>query len=130
MLAEDSEVWTAYLKDPIKPISEVWYDLHVGGPVSAVGGPESLEGRVAAGVTRKRIDVVAHVGVGYWVIEIKPQGSMLALGQALCYSRLFDAEYSPGGAVIPVVICWKCDPDLVDDFEYNGVTVIEVASPA
>ena len=129
MMAEDTEVWTEYLKNPITPISEVWYDLHVGGPVAAAGGPESLEGRVVAGVTRKRIDVVAHVGAGYWVIEIKPIGSALALGQALSYARMFADEYSPAGEVVPVVICHHCDADLVYDFEAAGVSVIETGPP-
>ena len=129
MLAEDTDVWTEYLKSPIAPIKEVWYDLHVGGIPELDVGVGELEKQVAAGVMRKRIDVVAHVGGGYWVIEIKPVGSMLALGQVLAYARLFDSEYKPEGEVVPVVICNKVDPDLVDDFEAAGVAVIEVGSP-
>lgn len=126
MLAEDTEVWTEYLKAPIAPIKEVWYDLHVGGIPELDAGAGALERKVAAGVMRKRIDVVAHVGGGYWVIEIKPYGSMLALGQAFCYARLFAAEFTPAGEVVPIVVCNHVDPDLLDDFEAAGVGVIEV----
>lgn len=129
MLAEDTAVWSAYLADPIAPIKEVWYDLHVGKAVSVDGGPDGLLARVSAGVTRKRIDAVAAVGGGYWVIEIKPFGSMLALGQVLTYTRLFIQEYRPVGEVWPVVICYEVDADLVDQFNAAGVAVIEVGSP-
>ncbi|MBA7681718.1 hypothetical protein ES703_90058 [subsurface metagenome] len=126
LLAEDTAVWTAYLKAPIVPIKKVWYDVHVGGAVSVPAGPDSLEGRISAAVTRKRIDVVAAVGGGYWVIEIKPFGSMLALGQALSYTRLFIEEYRPAGEVWPVVVCSEVDADLIDEFEAAGVVVITV----
>jgi len=127
MMAEDTDVWSKYLADPVVPIKEVWYDVHVGGAVEVPGGPESLEGRIAAGITRKRIDVVCRVGGGYWVVEVKPYGSMLALGQVLSYSRLFAADYRPDGEVIPVVVCLNADPDLIDEFETAGVLVIAVS---
>lgn len=126
MMAEDTEVWSRYLKDPIAPIKEVWYDVHCGKAVTPVEEADLLSARIAAGISRKRIDVVAAVGGGYWVIEVKPFGSMLALGQVLAYSRLFTAEYAPPGEVWPVVVCYSVDPDLIDEFEAAGVAVIEV----
>lgn len=126
LLAEDTEVWTAYLKDPVAPIKEVWYDVHVGEPVKVLDETDELSRRVAAGVSRKRIDVICRVGGGFWVVEIKPFGSMLALGQVLSYTRLFIAEYAPDGEVWPVIVCNNVDPDLVDDFEAAGVAVITV----
>lgn len=126
MMAEDTEVWTKYLKNPIAPIKEVWYDLHVGSPLELKPWASKIEKQIAAGVYRKRIDVVAHVGGGYWVIEVKPIAKMNALGQAIAYARLFAVEFSPPGEVVPVVVCDHCDPDLLDDFENAGVGVIEV----
>lgn len=126
LLAEDTEVWTAYLQDPIAPISEVWYDVHVGAIPELPEGATVLDKKVAAGIYRKRIDVVCQVGGGFWVVEIKPFGSFLALGQALSYTRLFIAEYRPDGEVWPVVVCNNVDPDLVDDFAAAGVAVITI----
>ena len=51
---------------------------------------------------------------------------MLALGQALTYTRLFIVDYAPPGEVWPVVVCYSVDPDLIDEFEAAGVAVIEV----
>lgn len=126
MLSEDTEVWSKYLADPVHPITEVWYDVHVGAPVPGVKPGDELGMRIASGITRKRIDVVARVGGGFWVIEIKPFASMLALGQALSYTRLFFEEYRPVEEVLPVVVCDAVDDDLLDEFEALGVIVIEV----
>ena len=126
MLSEDIDVWTEYLKAPIVTIKELWYDVHVGGAVIPLAGASAMERRVSAGVSRKRIDVICKVGGGYWVVEVKPMGSMLALGQVISYTRMFRAEFIPDGAVWPVVVCYHADPDLIDDFEGAGVGLIEV----
>ena len=126
LLAEDTEIWSAYLADPVALIKKVWYDVHVGQAMPLLVGASDIDKRIAAGVSRKRIDVVASVGGGYWVIEIKPFGSMLALGQAISYSHLFIRDYKPDGEVWPVVICSEVDADLIDDFELEGVVLIKV----
>lgn len=126
MLAEDIGVWSAYLAAPIAPIKEVWYDVHVGKQMEVTKNAGAIEKSVAAGVSRKRIDAVCRVGGGFWVVEIKPFGSMLALGQVLSYTRLFIAEYRPAGEVWPVVVCNEVDADLIDEFEAAGVAVITV----
>ncbi|MBA7479328.1 hypothetical protein ES707_14762 [subsurface metagenome] len=104
MMAEDIAVWSTYLASPLVPIKEVWYDVHVGGAVKLPEGAGEIEQQVALGVSRKRIDVVARVGGGFWVVEVKPFASMLALGQVLSYSRLFVKEYAPVGEVWPVIV--------------------------
>lgn len=126
LLMEDTEIWSAYLADPVAPIKKVWYDVHCGRAVEIEGGGTPLDRRIAAGITRKRIDVVAKVGGGYWVVEIKPFGSMLALGQVISYTRLFIRDYEPDGEVWPVVVCSEVDADLIDDFEASGVVLIKV----
>lgn len=126
LLMEDTAVWSAYLAAPVAPIKKVWYDVHVGQGMPLPVGASDIVKRIAAGVSRKRIDVVASVGGGYWVIELKPFGSMLALGQAISYSRLFIRDYKPDGEVWPVVICSEVDTDLIDDFEASGVVLIKV----
>ncbi len=126
LLADDIEVWTKYLKSPLVEMKRVWYDLHVGAPVQLGPGATEMDRKIADGVTKKRIDVVASVGGGYWVIEIKWVGNMTALGQALVYSRLFKIEFDIYEEVWPVVICDELDLDLIDDYELAGVALIEV----
>jgi len=124
MMSEDIEVWSKYLASPVTPIKEVWYDVHVGQGVLLAVGADDIDRRIAAGVTRKRIDVVCHVGGGYWVVEIKPYAGFLALGQVLSYTRLFIKEYALPGQVFPVIVCDEVDDDVVDDFEEAGVLVV------
>ena len=123
MLSADSAVWEKFLADSANLIKEVWYDVHVGEGVALEAGADTVTRTIAQGVTRKRVDVVASVGGGYWVIEVKPTADMQALGQALTYSRLFVGEYNPEGQVFPVVVCDKVDGDVLPEFERQGVAV-------
>jgi len=126
MMSEDTAVWSKYLESPVAPISEVWYDVHVGRAVPLPAGSSDMERRIAAGITRKRIDVVARVKAGLWVIELKPFAGMQALGQILSYHRLFVKEYRPACEVLPVIISSQADEDLLDQFEVRGLVVITV----
>lgn len=126
MMSEDIAVWTEYLQDPVAPIKQVWYDVHVGRGMEVTKNAGTLELSVASGVSRKRIDVVCQVGGGYWVVEVKPFGSYLAMGQVLNYARLFAAGYEVDGEIVPVIICAAVDPDILDDIEALGVAVIKV----
>ncbi len=124
MLAEDTEVWSKYLASPLVPIKELWYDVHVGIGIRLEPGASDMDRRIAAGISRKRIDVVAAVGGGFWVIEVKPRANMVALGQVLTYSRLFTLDYAPRGEVWPVIVCDSADEDLVAQFDELGVAVV------
>ncbi len=124
MLAEDTEVWSKYLASPLAPIKELWYDVHVGAGIPLPADASDMDKRIAAGISRKRIDVVAAVGGGFWVIEVKPRANMVALGQVITYSRLFVLDYRPQGEVWPVIVCDSADDDLVDQFDELGVAVI------
>ena len=128
MLAEDVFVWSKFLEAHAKDITEVWYDVKVGTPMPLPMDATELQRVVAMGVSRKRIDVVARSGGQILVIEVKPFGNMVALGQALAYARLFASEYDVGWPVMPCVVCGMVDPDLVADFKVNGVVTFEVGS--
>ncbi len=124
MLQEDVGVWSRYLADPVAPITEVWYDVRVGAGIGVPAGADEVTRKIARAVGQKRIDCVCRVGGGYWVVEIKPLGSMLALGQAISYARLFVAEYRPDGQVWPTIVCDQADDDLLSAYDDFGVLVI------
>lgn len=125
MLYEDVEVWTRFLKGTRPEIFELWYDVHVGKAMPVPEGASQVEAAVAAAVSRKRIDVVCRVAGGYWVVEVKPFGNMVALGQSLAYCSLFQNEYQVSGLVLPVVVCDLVDEDLARRFAELGVLVFE-----
>lgn len=124
MLQEDNSVWTKFLTTDADRIKELWYDVRVGASVLLALDASDVERRIASGLTRKRIDVVCKVGGGYWVVEVKPYASMLAIGQVISYTRLFALEYAAGGQIIPVIVCDAFDEDLVDEFDELGVLVL------
>lgn len=124
MMAEDRAVWTKFLTTDRNRLKRVWYDVKVGYGVLLDLGASDVERRIAAGLTRKRIDVVCSVGGGFWVVEIKPRASMHAIGQVISYARLFLKEYSPAGQVVPVIVCDQYDHDLLDEFDELGILVL------
>lgn len=125
MLAEDNSIWTKFLRADSGRITELWYDVRVGAPVFL--GPEAtlVERKIADGLTRKRIDVVCLVNNDYWVVEVKPYASMLAVGQVISYARLFALEYLTAGRVIPVIVCDESDADLLAEFDELGILVLQ-----
>lgn len=111
-LIEDNAVWTRALDHYMKEIEELWYDIRVGQPVIPTEGSPEFLYRVAEGVTRKRIDVVARMHGILWIIEIKPYGNMTAIGQALTYVRLFRKEYPNEQHLQGLIVCDVMDEDL------------------
>jgi len=125
MMTEDTDVWTKFLKAATVEIKEVWYDVRVGMAVEIVDGGTEMDRRIAAGLTRKRIDAVCSVGGGIWVVEVKPYANMYAVGQIVSYVRLFEKEYITSGEIIPVIICDDYDTDLIEEFDEFGILVIK-----
>lgn len=124
MMPEDTRVWTKFLEEQKFDIKEVWYDVHVGSDVFMDSDVDGLSRRISRGLTRKRIDVVARVAGGFWVVEVKPRADMQSLGQAQIYTRLFVREMRPAGLVIPMVIADSVDPDIIAEIDSLGVGVI------
>lgn len=121
MLSEDTETWTQFLRSGKKVIDEVWYDLHVGkGLDLGIDEKESIQ-NMANALYKKRIDVIARVGSVLHIVEIKPFGNMVALGQALSYSRMFKQEYSSSGKITPTICCLNVDDDILDDLSTFGI---------
>ncbi len=124
MLGEDTAVWTRFLESGDFQIQEVWYDVHVGAEVKGDWPGDSVNARIARGVTRKRIDVVAIVDGVLWVIEVKPIAMHFAIGQVLAYESLFITEYEPELLTWPVIVCDTVDEDVVPLCERLGVVVV------
>jgi len=129
MMPLDADVWTRFLSDGGSLFSKVWYDVHVGKGIVGPIGVSSNTFAISQAVGRKRIDVVASVAGGYWIVEVKPRGSMQAVGQVLCYTKLFLEEYTVSGEVRGVIICDQADPDLLSAYDDFGVGVILAGGP-
>jgi hypothetical protein len=123
MLSEDAKVWTRFLMINPNAFEQVWYDVHVGRAIEADRrSPEWLQS-MADHISRKRIDVVAKKLSNYLIIEIKPVLDMTALGQVLCYSKLFREEFRNRGQVVPMIICDVKGPDVPNVADDYGVDI-------
>jgi hypothetical protein len=125
MMPEDTAIWTAFLEGGKYIPDKVWYDVKVGQPMPMPGGEPPWMKKYVSYSTRKRIDVVARVGLDHWVIECKPNAGHAALGQVIHYARAFMREYEYPGEVVPVIITDSMDPDLKIDYQEIGIVVIE-----
>ena len=121
MLPKDFATWTAFLERRIIDIDEVWYDVHVGRPMMVPEGSADWMLKVIAGVSRKRIDVVARKHVTYSVIEVKPHANMEAIGQVITYKQLFIEEFEIAGKVEPVIVAMTADADILESARQQGV---------
>lgn len=124
MLGEDTAVWTRFLESGDFHLQEVWYDVHVGAEIKGDWPDDSVNVRIARGISRKRIDVVALVDGRYWVIEVKPLAMHFAIGQVLVYEGLFVKEYEPPIETWPVIICDRVDEDVIPECKRLGVVVV------
>ena len=122
--AEDIFVWRSFLRQAGVEEWEVWYDVHVGRAVELPPGVPEWMSAVAQAVTRKRVDVVARVPGGYWIIELKPYGNMVGVGQAIMYRDLVLEEFDLSGVVEGVLICLQVDVDIVEVARREGVKII------
>lgn len=126
MMPEDTAIWTAFLEDGKYIPDKVWYDVKVGASMPMPRNEPLWMKKYVEYSTRKRIDVVARVGLDYWIIECKPGAGHAALGQVIHYARAFTREYEFQGEVLPVILTDVMDPDLKIDFQEIGVVVFEV----
>lgn len=126
LMPEDARTWDRFLQGGPRGMTEVWYDIHVGTAVIVPTGSAEFMNRVAEAVTRKRIDVVARVGSGFWAIEVKPVCGFEAMGQALVYRDLFSREYAGAREVVPVVVCELVEVDVIDTSDDLGVLIFTI----
>ena len=124
MLFEDAATWTRFVEANGPSLERVWYDVHVGKAVVPLEGSPGFLQAVADGVTRKRIDVVAQQAGRLLIIEVKPFCSMIALGQAVVYQRLFEQEYGRRIFTIGCIVCDQVDEDVGPIADELGIKVL------
>jgi hypothetical protein len=76
--------------------------------------------------TAERIDVVADNGKEHWIIEIRPNAKLGALGSAIGYTLLAQREPWTALPLVPAVLTDNCSPDFRWVADLLGVQVIIV----
>jgi hypothetical protein len=124
MLPKDYGTWSMFLSNKVLELDEVWYDVHVGRPMLApIGSPQYILD-IAAGVSRKRIDVVGRSGEEFFVIEVKPHANMEALGQAITYRKLFREEFKDQEKAKALIVSRTADADIIEEASKQGILIL------
>lgn len=121
MLHLDTIVWSGFLEEGHSPIRRVWYDVKVGTPIALPPGASQSDRALAIGTGCRRIDAVAEMPHCLWVIEVKPLGDHVSLGQVLVYVKLFREKFRTAVPVVPLVVCGEMDADIESLFRMYDI---------
>lgn len=105
MAPADEAIWDRWLLKHGGEYELFEYDVHVGGVVERQAGWSEETYKMASTLAAKRIDVVAHKGKDVWIIEVKPEGRVTAVGQLVTYNNLYRREMNPPGLVTCMLVC-------------------------
>jgi hypothetical protein len=112
MFPGDIAIWERFLQKYGSRYLRFDYDIKVGSIPNFPSGYDPYIYRMGEALWKKRIDVVAVDGFNAYIIEVKPNASMGAVGQVLSYAKLYEAEYKPGLPVVPMIVTDNPDKDL------------------
>lgn len=127
MSPADSAVWRTFLRLGIISFTKVLYDVGVGGKAAGLVPAGSDLHPMWETLLKKRVDAVGFTDQEVLTIEVKPTAGMSALGQALTYSFLWNAEGRSQQKSRPCVVCSRIDLDVEALFIAYGVLVIAVS---
>jgi hypothetical protein len=108
----DARVWERFLRAHASEFLGVAYGVAFGG---VIPDDPNVDEAIRLGwqySTAKKVDALADHGDEVWCCEIKPRGSLSAIGQALGAVILMDREHLEQRALIPAIICEDADPDV------------------
>ncbi len=128
MSPHDSAVWSAFLTTHLIDIERVMYDVTLGGRASRHIPDGSDMKQMWETLIKKRVDAVVWTHGQVWCVEVKPLAGMAALGQALAYAFLWNAEGRSETKARAVVVCARVDEDVEAVFLAYGVLVIVVTT--
>ncbi len=126
MKPADAVIWERFIEKYPDEYDEVIYDLNVGAGYADLGDhPQEVQGDYRI-LTQKKIDVVAFKDDYVDIIEIKPDASMSALGQAIGYVKLYLGYRDPKAEAYATVITDRLKPDMAHLAAHLGVWVVVV----
>jgi hypothetical protein len=126
MARRDTEVWVRFLAAPPELFLGYAYDVAVGG--WKIEGLDLNEADQLGWQynTALKVDVVALTAAEAWVIEVRPEATVSALGAALTYAMVLDREQVFSLPLRPVVCCQQMQPDVEWACGKLGVRVVKV----
>jgi len=125
----DAAIWERFLDQYADNYLEVAYDVALGGflPNEDQGDLPTRTGFQYS--TALKVDAVLRREGEVWIVEVKPSGSVSAIGAALCYTVLAAQDGFSDWPLVPAVVTDRASPDIFYCAEALGVTLVEVGAP-
>ena len=124
MRPRDEVIWDEFVRLNPSAFDYVYYDVHMGEPTSDPREKQRMLANGSYEVSQWCVDALAIAGEVEHVIEIKPNAGAGALGQALAYVKLLQAEGRVSDKAVPVVLTDVLSPITEQAAKALGVIVI------
>jgi hypothetical protein len=122
----DVAIWEKFIDENLDFFDSVDYDICIGKGADFLpddySTPDGRENRLY----QKKIDVVGYIGEKVWIIEIKPNAGMHALGQILTYKFLTKDILALNRQQTLAIICEKTATEMHDLFKEHKIKIITV----
>ena len=123
MAKRDAAVWERFLLLYTERFDAFAYDVALGGiPM------EEHERQGWQYSTALKIDAIGRTGDAFWIIEVRPDATVSALGSALTYALVCERDEVVPGPLLPTVVCEYIQPDVRWACGKLGVQIVTVPS--
>jgi len=126
MLPRDRAIWTRFLSLHEDEFDEFRYDVLAGPKLRLEREDVPWLGDFTERIMSLRIDVLGYKDGECWLIEVKPNAGLSALGQLMAYRYYLDPSYYEDRDLIATTVTDYCRhymPDLDEAFEIRRVIV-------
>jgi len=126
MQKRDEAVYRRWLLTAADRFLGFAYDVALGGVTLTVPDVDLASLRAWQYSTALKIDAVAFAATEVWIIEVRPEAHVSALGAVLCYVLVAEREAAFDLPLKPVVVCEYVQPDVKWCADRLGVAVFVV----
>lgn len=112
MAKHDERIWERFLTRYAGYFEEVAYDVAIGGSETTDPYATERERLMWRINTAKRIDAVARNADELWLVEVRPQAGLAAVGAVLGYTYLSELDKWPDRPLIMTIATDRTDNDI------------------
>lgn len=125
MSKRDVEVWARFLERRAQDFAAFAYDVAIGGitldtPLIDQAGRDGWRYNTAL-----KIDACGFQPGRVWIIEVKPEATVSALGAAIAYTLVAKRDRVFDDPLQPTIVCAYCQVDVRWCAAQLGVSVLE-----
>jgi hypothetical protein len=126
MSKHDAVIWERFLDAYAPRLTGVAYDVAVGGVIVDPALADEPTRRAWQYDTAMKIDAMALLEHGCWIIEVRPAANVSSIGSALCYVKMLVRDGWVQRPMAAVVLTDNATPDIRYCATALGVMLIEV----